>query len=85
MLAGIMRRTAGNSSTGQLMVPVVGKFDNRIGIFESNKVIEGRALSVRYNWTHVDADRVKWQQGFSFDGDKTWKVNWRMEGTRVKQ
>ena len=74
-----------DSATGQLTVPVVGKFDNRVGIFEADEVIEGKALRVRYTWTHVDADHVKWQQGFSFDGGKTWNVNWRMEGTRVKQ
>ena len=74
-----------DSATGQLMVPVVGKFANRIGIFESDEVIEGKKLRVRFTWTHVDADHVKWQQAFSFDGGKTWTVNWRMEGTRVKQ
>ena len=74
-----------DSATGQLMVPVVGKFDNRVGIFESDEVIEGKKLRVRFTWTHVDADHVKWQQAFSFDGGKTWTVNWRMEGTRVKQ
>jgi len=66
-------------------VPVVGKFDNSVGIFESEEVIEGKALRVRYTWTKVDVDHVKWQQGFSFDGGKTWKVNWRMTGTRVKK
>ena len=74
-----------DSATGQLMVPVVGKFDNRVGIFDSDDVIEGKKLRVRFTWTHVDADHVKWQQAFSFDGGKTWTVNWRMEGTRVKQ
>jgi len=79
-------KTAGiDSATGQLMVPVVGKFDNNVGIFESEEVIEGKALRVRYTWTKVDVDHVKWQQGFSFDGGKTWKVNWRMTGTRVKK
>lgn len=79
-------KTAGiDSTTGQLMVPVVGKFENDVGIFESEEVIEGKALRVRYTWTKVDADHVKWQQGFSFDNGKTWKVNWRMTGTRVKK
>ncbi len=74
-----------DSSTGQLMVPVVGKFYNGVGIFEADEVIEGKALRVRYTWTQVDTDHVKWQQGFSFDGGKTWKTNWRMAGTRVKK
>jgi threonine/homoserine/homoserine lactone efflux protein len=74
-----------DSATGQLTVPVVGKFENGIGNFYSDEVIEGTALKVRYTWTRVDADQVKWQQAFSFDGGKTWKVNWRMTGTRMKK
>ena len=74
-----------DSATGQLTVPVVGKFENGIGNFESDEVIEGTALKVRYTWTPEDADHVKWQQAFSFDGGKTWKVNWRMTGTRTKK
>lgn len=74
-----------DSATGQLTVPVVGKFENGVGNFESDEVIEGRALKVRYTWTPVDIDHVKWQQAFSFDGGKTWNVNWRMTGTRIKK
>ncbi|MEO8104398.1 MAG: LysE family translocator [Betaproteobacteria bacterium] len=72
-----------DSATGQLTVPVVGKFDHGIGIFESDETIEGTALRVRYTWARVDADHVTWQQAFSFDGGKTWKTNWRMSGTRA--
>ncbi len=74
-----------DSGTGQLSVPVVGKFENDIGIFESDEVIDGTALRVRYTWTNVDIDHIKWQQAFSFDGGKTWKTNWRMSGTRMKR
>jgi len=51
-------------------VPVVGKFDNRVGIFEADEVIEGKTLRVRFTWTHVDTDHVKWQKASSFDGGK---------------
>lgn len=74
-----------DSATGQLTVPVVGKFENGVGIFESDEVIEGKALRVRYMWTRVDADNVTWQQAFSFDGGKTWKPNWEMAGRRMKK
>jgi threonine/homoserine/homoserine lactone efflux protein len=74
-----------DSATGQLMVPVVGKFDNGIGIFECDEVIEGKALRTRYMWTRVDADNVKWQQSFSFDSGRTWKPNWHMTGTRIRK
>lgn len=74
-----------DSATGQLTVPVVGKFDNGVGVFECDEVIGGIALRVRYTWTRVDSDHVKWQQAFSFDGGKSWKANWVMDGTRVKK
>ncbi|MCY7386729.1 MAG: LysE family translocator [Burkholderiales bacterium] len=74
-----------DSATGQLTVPVVGKFENEVGIFESDEIVEGKALRVRFTWTKVDTDHVKWQQAFSFDGGKSWKPNWHMHGTRVKQ
>lgn len=79
-------KTSGiDSATGQLTIPVVGKFENDVGIFESDETIEGKALRVRYTWTKVDADHVRWQQAFSFDGGKSWKPNWHMSGTRVKR
>lgn len=73
-----------DSATGALMPPVVGKFENGVGIFECDEVIEGRSLRVRYTWSIVDADHATWQQAFSFDGGKTWKPNWDMTHSRVK-
>ena len=74
-----------DSATGALTPPVTGKFENGVGIFESNDVIEGRALRVRYTWYDISADEAKWMQAFSFDGGKTWKPNWTMTVTRVKK
>ena len=74
-----------DSATGALTPPVVGKFENGVGIFEANDVIEGRALRVRYTWYDISADEAKWMQAFSFDGGKTWKPNWTMTETRVKK
>ena len=74
-----------DSATGALTPPVVGKFENGVGIFEADDVIEGRALRVRYTWYDISADEAKWMQAFSFDGGKTWKPNWTMTETRVKK
>lgn len=74
-----------DSATGHLTVPVVGKFENGVGTFECDEVIEGKALRVRYTWTRLDADNVTWQQAFSFDAGKTWRPNWEMTGRRIKE
>ncbi|QJR15122.1 hypothetical protein [Usitatibacter palustris] len=73
-----------DKDTNELQVPVVGKFVNGVGIFENDEVFQGTPIRVQYRWDRVDADNVKWQQAFSFDGGKTWKVNWHMTGTRIK-
>lgn len=73
-----------DSATGALTPPVVGKFENGVGIFEGDDVINGRALRVRYTWYDITPDQAKWQQAFSFDGGKTWKPNWFMVETRIK-
>jgi hypothetical protein len=38
---------------------------------------------VRYEWTVVDDDTLRWEQSFSFDGRRTWDSNWVMESTRI--
>ncbi len=74
-----------DSATGALSPPVVGKFTNGVGIFEGDDVINGKPLRVRYTWYDITPDQAKWQQAFSFDGGKTWKPNWFMVETRIKQ
>jgi threonine/homoserine/homoserine lactone efflux protein len=78
-------RDAGlDSATGALTPPVVGKFENGVGIFEGDDVINGKPLRVRYTWYDITPNQAKWQQAFSFDGGKTWKPNWFMVETRIQ-
>ena len=82
----VFPKTGGiDSATGSLTPPVVGRFDNGVGIFEADDVINGKALRVRYTWYDITPGQAKWQQAFSFDGGKTWKPNWFMVETRIKQ
>jgi len=30
---------------------------------------------VRFHWTKLSRDKLKWEQAFSYD-NKTWEVNW---------
>jgi len=74
---------ASSTGSGQLDEPVVGRFDDCLGIFECDDVIDGVTLRVRYTWTVVTWDSLRWEQSFSFDGGGTWDTNWIMESTRT--
>jgi hypothetical protein len=62
---------------------VVGRFDDGIGIFECDDVLEGISLRVRYTWTVEAWDELRWEQAFSFDSGETWDTNWIMLPTRT--
>lgn len=64
--------------------PVQGRFENGIGIFETEDVQVGKPVIVRYTWSGITHDKAHWEQAFSTDGGKTWEMNWAMDLTRVK-
>ncbi|CAN7643093.1 hypothetical protein [Acidovorax sp. Leaf78] len=71
-----------DAATGLLMPPVVGGFDNGVGIFEGQELLDGRPVQVRFEWTQTGTPTPRWQQAFSGDGGATWEVNWVMEFSR---
>ena len=71
--------------TGQLNVPVVGGFENDVGIFTCNDTFDGKPIAVEYRWSNITPTSARWEQAFSPDGGKTWETNWVMEMTRVSR
>ena len=69
-------------ATGQLLPPVVGGFQNGVGLFEGEELFEGRPVRVRFEWSRMHTSAPRWQQAFSDDGGTTWEVNWVMEFAR---
>lgn len=62
----------------QLDVPVVGSFDQGVGVFLANDVLDGKAIQVRFTWDSVSEREPLWAQAFSADGGQTWETNWTM-------
>lgn len=72
-----------NSRTGVVEAPVVGTFAGHRGEFYGDDRDGGRSIKVRYSWFKRDRDHARWEQAFSYDGAKTWEVNWTAEFERA--
>lgn len=75
--------TAGLDKSGRLLPPVVGKFENAIGVFECDDELDGKPIRVRYTWSDIERDSAHWEQAMSPDGGETWEINWRMQFQRI--
>lgn len=63
--------------------PVHGRFENGVGTFLGEDVVEGRPIKVRFLWSDITTDSARWSQAFSADGGETWETNWVMDFSRV--
>jgi hypothetical protein len=61
--------------------PVIGAFENGVGVFFCDDTFKGRPIRVRFIWTVRESPR--WEQAFSEDGGATWETNWEMDFTRA--
>ena len=72
-----------NSTSGALQEPVFGRFEDGEGRFHGVDVDDGRPVQVVYRWTEITAQSAHWSQAFSYDGGRTWEVNWTMAFSRA--
>jgi len=70
---------------GRLDVPVVGRFEHGVGFFFANDTCAGQPITIRFIWSRLAADLLRWEQAFSADGGVTWETNWTMEFHRTIQ
>jgi hypothetical protein len=68
---------------GTLDTPVVGRFENGIGLFYAEDSLDGKPIRVRFQWSIPNAGIPRWEQAFSADEGRTWETNWIMDFYRL--
>ncbi|MDJ0345865.1 hypothetical protein QMK19_16110 [Streptomyces sp. H10-C2] len=68
--------------TGTLFPPVIGRFADGRGEFYGDDTHADKEVRVRFIWSDIADERVRWEQAFSLDGGTTWVTNWIMDFTR---
>jgi hypothetical protein len=76
---------ASTRQPGEMGPPAEGRFTAGSGLFESDEVLAGRQVKVRFEWTGLADGAPHWEQSFSYDGGQTWKVNWITVSTRLPE
>jgi hypothetical protein len=66
-----------------LDTPVIGTFENGIGAFYADEMLNDRPIRTRFLWLRTDTDSPRWEQAMSTDGGTTWETNWTMDFTRA--
>ena len=58
--------------------PVHGRFEEGVGTFLGDDLLDGRPIGVRFVWSAITARSARWEQAFSADGGASWEDNWVM-------
>jgi hypothetical protein len=72
-----------NSKNGTLGLPTIGEFKGGRGEFFDQEPFHGKAILVRFIWSHITPHSAHFEQSFSEDGGQTWEANWITDQTRV--
>jgi hypothetical protein len=73
-----------DSQGGAIDPPVIGSFNNGIGLFFGKDYQVGRPVIVVFKWDKTDPEHPKWSQAFSDDNGKTWEWNYTNTSYRIK-
>jgi len=63
--------------------PVIGAFSEGVGLFYADEVFNDMPIRIRFTWTKVTENALRWEQAFSADAGHTWETNWTMAFTRT--
>ena len=73
-----------DSRGGPIDPPVIGSFENGIGLFFGKDYQVGRPVIVVFRWDKTNPDQPLWSQAFSDDNGHTWEWNYTNVSYRVK-
>lgn len=62
--------------------PVLGSFQDGIGLFFTRDTFEGRPIIMQFKWDATDPAAPVWSQAFSDDDGASWEWNWYMHFSR---
>jgi len=68
---------------GAVDPPMVGRFENGVGIFHAEHRFEGKSVRVRFLWSRPTDASCRWEQAFFADDGRSWETNWIMDFARV--
>jgi len=74
-----------NRKDGHVDVPQVGRFKDGHGEFYAQDTINGKTIFVKFDWSAMNTNSPHFEQSFSYDGGKTWEVNWITDQVKVKE
>ena len=66
-----------------LDVPVIGRFEDDIGIFYADDTFNGVSARIRFLWLDTKTELPRWEQAISVDGGASWETNWTMDFSRI--
>ena len=70
-------------SPHRLDVPVIGGFENGVGSFFADDILDHRPIRIRFTWRARAGEAPTWEQAFSADAGATWETNWTMRFERI--
>ena len=74
---------ASSAGNGCLDPPLTGRFVEGEGLFAGDDYLAGHPIQVRFVWSEITNVSARWEQAFSFDGGRSFAVNWVMEFSRA--
>uniref|UniRef100_UPI0030F3CD30 hypothetical protein n=1 Tax=Phenylobacterium sp. TaxID=1871053 RepID=UPI0030F3CD30 len=73
----------GRFPLGPLDPPVRRRFQDGVGAFYSDDLVDGKSRRTRYLWSKITPATCQWDQATSNDQGATWETNWVMAFNRV--
>lgn len=72
----------GRTPHGPLDPPLIGGFENGVGTFFGETMVNDRPARIRFVWSKITPSSAQWEQALSSDGT-TWETVWTMEFQRA--